>query len=165
LIRANLTFADYRKLQPRLLTSWKAIPIEIAPMSAPVIKRMLITLGSPDPRIRQGGSAKAGPVVTDNGMWIIDAPFPALKLTKDLAEGDKGDGSKGTWEVHALGRRLKRIVGVLDVGLFHGRNGIQVANAGEEGGGQKPVAAYFGMADGGVEVRVAQEIEGVKSKP
>ncbi|KFY29201.1 hypothetical protein V491_00140 [Pseudogymnoascus sp. VKM F-3775] len=157
--------ADYRKLQPRLLTAWKAIPIEIAPMSAPVIKRMLITLGSPDPRIRQGGSAKAGPVVTDNGMWIIDAPFPALKLTKDLAEGDNGDGTKGTWEVHALGRRLKRIVGVLDVGLFHGRNGIQVANSGEEGGGQKPVAAYFGMADGGVEVRVAQEIEGVKSKP
>lgn len=95
----------------------------------------------------------------------MDAPFPPLKLAKDLAEGDKGDGSNGTWEAHALGRRLKRIVGVLEVGLFHGRNGIQVANAGEEGGGQKPIAAYFGMADGGVEVRISQEIEGVKSKP
>ncbi|KAL3427329.1 Ribose-5-phosphate isomerase [Phlyctema vagabunda] len=157
--------ADYRKLQPRLLTSWKTIPIEIAPLAAPTIKRILITLGSPDPKIRQGGSAKAGPVVTDNGMWIIDAPFPPLLLERDLKAGDKGDGSNGTWEVHALGRRLKRTVGILDVGLFHGRNGIQVANAGEEGGGQKPVAAYFGMENGDVEVRTSSEISGVKSRP
>lgn len=157
--------ADYRKLQPRLLTAWKAIPIEIAPLAAPTIKRILITLGSPDPKIRQGGSAKAGPVVTDNGMWIMDAPFPKLLLPSDLKGDDKGDGEHGTWEVHALGRRLKRIVGVLEVGLFYGRNGIQVAAAGEEGGGQKPVAAYFGMADGSVEVRETKELHGVKSRP
>jgi ribose 5-phosphate isomerase A len=156
--------ADYRKLQPRLLTSWKTIPIEIAPLAAPTIKRILITLGSPDPKIRQGGSAKAGPVVTDNGMWIIDAPFPPLLLPRDLKGHDKGDGEHGTWEVHNLGRRLKRIVGVLEVGLFHGRNGSQVAAAGEEGGGQKPVAAYFGMENGEVEVRLAKEVHGVKSR-
>ena len=84
-------FADYRKLQPRLLSNWKYIPIEIAPKAAPTIKRILITLGSPDPVIRQGGSAKAGPVVTDNGMWIMDAPFPPLKLASDLKDGEKGD--------------------------------------------------------------------------
>ncbi|KAI0997392.1 hypothetical protein K3495_g10793, partial [Podosphaera aphanis] len=103
--------ADYRKLQPRLLTAWPTIPIEIAPLAAPTIKRILITLGSSDPKIRQGGSAKAGPVVTDNGMWIIDAPFPPLALRSDLKEDDPGDGSRGTWEVTQLGRRLKRIVG------------------------------------------------------
>lgn len=157
--------ADYRKLQPRLLTSWPTIPIEVAPLAAPTVKRILITLGSPDPRIRQGGSAKAGPVVTDNGMWIIDAPFPPLLITADLKDGDKGDGEHGTWEVHNLGRRLKRTVGVLEVGLFYGRNGIQVANSGEEGGGQKPVAAYFGMENGEVEVRMAKEIHGIKSRP
>ncbi|CAG8950766.1 hypothetical protein HYFRA_00002979 [Hymenoscyphus fraxineus] len=157
--------ADSRKLQPRLLTQWKAIPIEIAPFAAPTIKRILITLGSPDPTIRQGGSAKAGPVVTDNGMWIMDAPFPRLKLAKDLPEGDIGDGTHGNWEVHQLGRRLKRIVGVLECGLFHGRNGAQVESAGEEGGGQKPVAAYFGMENGEVEVRTATEVSGVKSIP
>jgi ribose 5-phosphate isomerase A len=135
------------------------------PLAAPTIKRILITLGSPDPKIRQGGAAKAGPVVTDNGNWIIDAPFPPLKLERDLAPGDKGDGEHGTWEPHMLGRRLKRIVGVVEVGLFYGRNGIQVHNAGEEGGGQKPVAAYFGMENGEVEVRIAKEIEGVKSRP
>lgn len=156
---------DYRKLSPRLLTSWKAIPIEIAPLSAPTVKRILITLGSPDPKIRQGGSAKAGPVVTDNGMWIIDAPFPSLKLERDLQGEDKGDGTNGTWEVHALGRRLKRVVGILEIGLFHGRNGIQVAKAGEEGGGQKPVAAYFGMENGEVEVRTSKDIDGLKSRP
>ena len=157
--------ADYRKLQPRLLTKWKSIPIEIAPKAAPTIKRILITLGSPDPVIRQGGSAKAGPVVTDNGMWIMDAPFPPLLLASDLKEGDLGDGTHGTWEVHQLARRLKRIVGVLEIGIFHGRNGFQVSNSGEEGGGQKPVAAYFGMEDGEVQVRVAQEVEGVNSRP
>lgn len=98
-------------------------------------------------------------------MWIFDAPFPILKLASDLQAGDSGNGEHGTWEVHALGRRLKRLVGVLEVGLFHGRNGIQVANAGEEGGGQKPIAAYFGMENGEVEVRRAKELEGVKSKP
>ena len=137
----------------------------MAPKAAPTIKRILITLGSPDPVIRQGGSAKAGPVVTDNGMWIMDAPFPPLKLASDLEEGDKGDGAHGTWEVHQLGRRLKRIVGVLEIGIFHGRNGLQVSNSGEEGGGQRPVSAYFGMANGEVEVRNAKEIEGVKSRP
>ncbi|KAH8602065.1 ribose 5-phosphate isomerase A-domain-containing protein [Bisporella sp. PMI_857] len=157
--------ADYRKLQPRLLTAWKAIPIEIAPLAAPTIKRILITLGSSDPKIRQGGSAKAGPVVTDNGMWIMDAPFPKLLIPSDLKDGQLGDGTNGIWEVNQLGRRLKRIVGILEVGLFYGRNGLQVANAGEEGGGQKPVAAYFGMANGEVEVRTAKEVRDRSSFP
>ena len=86
-------------------------------------------------------------------------------LKSDLKGHDKGDGDHGTWEVHNLGRRIKRIVGVFEVGLFHGRNGFQVAAAGEEGGGQKPVAAYFGMEDGEVEVRTAKEVHSMKSMP
>ncbi|EPQ66828.1 Bgt-694 [Blumeria graminis f. sp. tritici] len=156
--------ADYRKLQSRLLTTWPTIPIEIAPLSAPTIKRILITLGSSDPKIRQGGSAKAGPVVTDNGMWIMDAPFPSLVLAKDLKNEELGDGMNGVWEVQQLGRRLKRIVGVLEVGLFYGRNGLQVALSGEEGGGQKPVAAYFGMENGEVVIRLSKELGGVSSE-
>lgn len=38
---------------------------------------------------------------------------------------------------------------MLEVGLFCGPNGIQTRAAGGVGG-QKPVAAYFGMADGTV---------------
>ena len=96
----------------------------------------------------------------------MDAPFSPLLIPSDLKEGQKGDGENGIWEVHNLGRRLKRIVGVLEVGLFHGRTGIEVGNAGEEGGGQKPIAAYFGMENGEVEVRWAKESDGVvKSRP
>ncbi|KAH8809215.1 ribose 5-phosphate isomerase A-domain-containing protein [Xylogone sp. PMI_703] len=154
--RKFICVADSRKLQSRLLTSWKAIPIEVAPLSAPAVKRTLITLGSIDPKIRQGGSAKAGPIVTDNGMWIIDAPFPRLLLPSDLKDGVKGEGENGNWEVKNLGKRLKMIVGVLEVGLFYGENGIQVATSGGEEGGQKPVAAYFGLENGDVEVRNAK---------
>ncbi|RKF79511.1 Ribose-5-phosphate isomerase [Golovinomyces cichoracearum] len=145
--------ADSRKLQTRLLSSWPTIPIEVVPLAAPNIKRILITLGSLDPKIRQGGTSKAGPVVTDNGMWIIDAPFPPLSLSSDLKGDDPGDGSQGTWEVSQLGQRLKHIVGVLEVGLFYGQNGLQISSSGQGGGGQKPVAAYFGMSNGDVEVR------------
>jgi ribose 5-phosphate isomerase A len=141
-----------------LLTKWKTIPIEIVPLAAPAVKRQLISMGSPDPKIRQGGSAKAGPVVTDNGCWIIDAPFPELLLPSDLNGQVKGDGTNGKWEVNQLGEKLKSIIGILEVGIFHGLNGIQIAKAGQEGGGQKPVAAYFGMEDGNVEVRTAKEL-------
>lgn len=98
-------------------------------------------------------------------MWIIDAPFPKLLISSDLTDTEKGDGTNGVWEVHNLGRRLKRTVGILEVGLFHGRNGIQVEAAGEEGGGQKPIAAYFGMENGEVEIRMSKDTEGIKSRP
>lgn len=98
-------------------------------------------------------------------MWIIDADFKTLKIPSDLKSGELGDGTNGVWEVHTLGRRLKRVVGILEVGLFHGRNGLQVAAAGEEGGGQKPVAAYFGMEDGQVQVRNAAETLSNLSRP
>lgn len=61
---------------------------------------------------------------------------------------------------------MKRVVGVLESGLFHGRNGAEVTSAGEEGGGQKPIAAYFGMENGEVEIRNAKETgDVVKSRP
>jgi ribose 5-phosphate isomerase A len=156
-----LTFLDYRKLQKRLLSSWKAIPIEVVKTSVPTTMQKLIMLGSPDPKIRQGGSAKAGPVVTDNGNWIIDAPFPPLLIPSDLKDGDKGDGKNGTWEVHALGLKLRETFGVVESGLFHGINGFQAASD-VQLEGQKPVAAYFGMENGEVQVRVAK---GIKSRP
>ena len=108
------------------------------------------------PFLRLGGSAKAGPIVTDNGNFIVDAPFPALLIASDLEAGkEKGNGSDGKWEVGALAQKLKSMVGVVEIGLFWGQNGEEVAAAGDEGGGQKPVAAYFGMESGEVVVRHA----------
>jgi ribose 5-phosphate isomerase A len=144
---------DFRKYSPRLLTKWPTVPIEIVPPSAPNVLRILKTLGSPSPFLRLGGSAKAGPIVTDNGNFIIDAPFAALQTPGDISDESKGTGKDGKWEVLTLAKKLKSIVGVVEHGLFSGRNGWEVTAAGEEGGGQKPVAAYFGMEDGQVQVR------------
>lgn len=134
--------ADFRKLSSRLGTGWtKGIPIEVLPMAAPRILGELKELGSINPKIREGLPGKAGAIVTDNGMWIIDAPFAPLASGKD-------GNAEGTWTVDALADRLIKIPGVAEIGLFYGRNGFQV-----QSGAQKPVAAYFGMADGTVEVK------------
>lgn len=146
--------ADFRKISPRLGTSWKkGIPIEVLPMAAERVLLELKAIGSKEPRIRSGLPGKAGPIVTDNGMLIIDAPFPPLLLPKDKESGAKGgDGEDGVWSVDALAQRLINIVGIAEIGLFHGHNGLQVAR-----GAQKPVAAYFGMQDGGVKLMKAGE--------
>ncbi|KAK0717875.1 ribose 5-phosphate isomerase-like protein [Lasiosphaeria miniovina] len=143
--------ADFRKLSPRLGTNWKkGIPIEVLPMAAPRVLDELKQMGSHNPRIRPGLPGKAGAIVTDNGLWIIDAPFMPLHLLKDSSESgiQAGNGDNGVWAVDALADRLIKIPGVAEIGLFYGKNGLQV-----ESGGQKPVAAYFGMADGTVEVK------------
>lgn len=142
--------ADFRKLSGRLGTAWKkGIPIEVLPMAAPRVLDELRRMGSENPRIRPGLPGKAGAIVTDNGMWIIDAPFAPLLLRKDT-ENDKeaGKGANGVWAVEALADKLIKIPGVAEIGLFYGSNGLEVAS-----GAQKPVAAYFGMADGTVEIK------------
>lgn len=69
-----------------------------------------------------------------------------------------GKGEDGKWDVETLAREIKLIEGVLSVGLFVGQNGLQAQKAGQKKGGQKPVAAYFGMEDGSVEVRNAEDL-------
>lgn len=144
--------ADFRKLSVRLGTNWKkGIPIEVVPSATGHVLSELRSLGSHNPQARSGLPGKAGSVVTDNGNSLIDAPFPPLGLAKDLVGGgEKADGRNGVWTVDGLADRLVKIVGVVETGLFYGANGAQV-----ESGAQKPVAAYFGMADGSVEVRRA----------
>jgi len=109
-----------------------------------------------------GTMDKSGPAKTDQGFYLIDASFPTLAIQKDVAalhpaHGDAvfngGPGSK--WEVTQLAREIKMIEGVLSVGIFAGENGEQVAARGGTVGGQKPIAAYFGMPDGSVVVRRA----------
>lgn len=139
--------ADFRKLSTRLGTSWtKGIPIEVLPMAAPRVLGELKELGSINPVVRPGLPSKAGAMVTDNGLWIIDAPFKPLRLASD----EEAKAHEGEWKVDELADRLIKIPGVAEIGLFYGRNGLQVKS-----GAQKPVAAYFGMADGTVEVKKA----------
>ncbi|KAJ5102286.1 Ribose 5-phosphate isomerase type A [Penicillium alfredii] len=143
--------ADSRKLQSNLLSNWKYVPIEVAPIAAYRVLRKLEELGSVKPAIRTSLTPKEGPLKTDQGFFIIDAPFPPLLNTADIAAGKTGSGA---WQVDALARHIKQIAGVLEVGLFSGMTGPQARSAGGVGG-QRPVAAYFGMPDGSVSVRKA----------
>ncbi|KAF2842759.1 ribose 5-phosphate isomerase [Patellaria atrata CBS 101060] len=158
--RKFVCVADYRKDQPRLLTTWPTIPIEIAPLSAPVVLSALRALGSPSPTIRSNKQAKAGPLKTDQDFFIVDAPFPPLLLPQDVTgsgDGTKfGEGGEGKWEVGSLAKRIKEITGVLDVGIFWGVDGAQALKEGRGKGGQRPVAVYFGLQDGRVKLRTVE---------
>ena len=78
-----------------------------------------------------------------------------MLIKSDVAAGKDVNGKDGVWAVEELARKINEIAGVLEVGIFHGQTGPQATAAGGIGG-QRPVAAYFGMADGSVSVRKAE---------
>ncbi|KAJ4857510.1 ribose 5-phosphate isomerase A (phosphoriboisomerase a) domain-containing protein [Trichoderma breve] len=146
-----IAVADSRKQSPRLCTKWKTIPIEVLPLAAPDVLNRLKAMGSPNPVVRSGLPSKAGECVTDNGMWIIDAPFPPLLLPKDLTAEVDGNGKNGAWEIGKLAEELVKLPGIVEIGLFHGFNGVQAVGLGKQFQAQKPVAAYFGTPSGEVQ--------------
>jgi len=94
--------ADYRKNSEYLGTNWKAgVPVEVAPFAYAKVLQNLVLLGSQNPTLRMG-KAKAGPVVSDNGNFIIDAPFS----TEDLKDPMR------------ILKLVKMLTGVVEVGLF-----------------------------------------------
>lgn len=98
-----IVVADSRKLSPKYLgTNWKrGVPIEVVPNSyVRVLSDLKQKLNCKSADVRQGGSAKAGPVVTDNCNFIIDADF-----------GEIVDPRK-------LHQDIKLLVGVVETGLF-----------------------------------------------
>lgn len=107
--------ADYRKNSELLGQKWQqGVPIEIVPLAHAKVIRDLVRLGAIDPALRMGGKAKAGPVLTDNGNFIIDAPF---ELGKDPIK---------------LQSEIKSLCGVVECGLFV--NMAEVAYFGNEDG-------------------------------
>lgn len=82
------------------LGSTRAVPIEVLPMAYAPVCRALERLGG-IPELRMA-VRKDGPVVTDQGFWIIDARFPPIEQPAELAVA------------------LQAISGVLDHGLFIG---------------------------------------------
>lgn len=96
-----IVVADYRKKSSRLGTEWKqGVPIEIVPNSYAKVTKDLQKLGALEVILRQGGSAKAGPVITDNNNFLIDADFGPIENPKEL---------------HS---KIKGLVGVVETGLF-----------------------------------------------
>ncbi|KAJ3021030.1 hypothetical protein HKX48_009349 [Thoreauomyces humboldtii] len=91
--------ADYRKDSKVLGQQWKkGVPLEIVPMVYVPILSKLKSLGA-KPTLRMAVK-KAGPVVTDNGNFVIDADFGDIK------------------DPVALNERLIRIPGIVETGLF-----------------------------------------------
>jgi ribose 5-phosphate isomerase A len=150
--RRFICVADHRKRQSRLLTNWPTIPIEVEPLAAGSVITLLNEFGARNAQIRHG---KNNLVRTDQNNYIIDAPFPKLLLPRDLTDTEKGDGKNGVWEVKNLAQAIKMTEGVLSVGIFSGENGDEAQGRDKKRGGEKPVAAYFGMKDQTVILRKA----------
>lgn len=93
--------ADFRKKSTNLGIQWtRGVPIEIVPSSFVYVQNELKKLNPESVVLRQGGSAKAGPIITDNNNFLIDAHFGAIQ---DPAQ---------------LHQKLINIIGVIETGLF-----------------------------------------------
>ena len=92
--------ADYTKLVTRIGEK-HPIPIEILPFGWKGTIKRLSRFGRVEVRNCKGG--KVGPVITDNGNLIVD-----LHLEREYVEIEK------------IERRIKNIVGVVEVGIFSG---------------------------------------------
>ncbi|MFX0107227.1 MAG: ribose 5-phosphate isomerase A [Candidatus Hodarchaeota archaeon] len=95
-----IIIVDESKLVERLATRFE-IPIEILPFSLGVVLKKIEAMGI-KPTVRQA-QKKMGPVVTDNGNFILD-----LKFSKPLDNPAK------------IAIDLKMIPGVVETGLFVG---------------------------------------------
>lgn len=91
--------ADYRKDSNILGEQWKkGIPLEVIPLGyVPVMKKIEKLGGKPVLRMAK---MKAGPVVSDNGNFIIDADFGLIEQPEILEQ------------------KLKTIPGIVETGLF-----------------------------------------------
>lgn len=97
--RRFVVLVDDSKLVARLGTKMP-VPVEVVPMGVTPILRRLTDLGATC-KIRMG-EKKDGPVVSDQGMWIVDARFDGID------------------DPEALARNISLMPGVVDHGLFLG---------------------------------------------
>ncbi|XP_045109039.1 ribose-5-phosphate isomerase-like isoform X1 [Portunus trituberculatus] len=97
-----VVIADYRKDSTVLGEQWKkGIPIEVVPMAyCPVKLKIENELGGQ--AVLRQAKAKAGPVVTDNGNFILDWVFDKIH----------------DWE--KVNQQIMMIPGVVETGLFVG---------------------------------------------
>jgi len=95
--------ADHRKNVQYLGTNFtQGVPIEVVPFAYfKVLQNLKHILGSPKATLRMAVK-KAGPVVTDNGNFIIDAPFDREKMI----------------DPYIIMSQMKMLSGVVEVGLF-----------------------------------------------
>lgn len=96
-----IIIADFTKNSEKLGINWKkGIPIEVIPMAYfPIMVKLKKLGGTPLLRMAQ---SKSGPLITDNGNFIIDVDFGEIDNPSDL------------------NNKFLSIPGVVDTGLFIG---------------------------------------------
>nr|CAG4642682.1 EOG090X0ACL [Evadne anonyx] len=98
-----VVIADYRKSSKSLGDQWqKGIPIEVIPSAYKAVHQRIEKHLGGKVTLRMSGSSKAGPVVTDNGNFLLDWEFSQVLDWKEV-------------EV-----TLNMIPGVVENGLFVG---------------------------------------------
>uniref|UniRef100_UPI00398F64B9 ribose-5-phosphate isomerase n=1 Tax=Pristiophorus japonicus TaxID=55135 RepID=UPI00398F64B9 len=97
-----IVVADYRKDSQSLGEKWKrGVPIEVIPMAYVPVAKAITAKYAGAVELRMAVS-KAGPVVTDNGNFILDWKFSNISDWKNVNVG------------------IKMIPGVVETGLFIG---------------------------------------------
>jgi len=91
--------ADETKLVERLGTN-HPIPVEVLPFALPTVVAKMRELDGKS--VLREGKGKVGPVVTDNGNFVVDVDFGPIRALKELD------------------LQLKSIPGVIETGLFVG---------------------------------------------
>lgn len=95
--KMNIIVVDETKLT-KTLGADQPVPVEVLPFALLTVMGKLRTLGS-KPVLREA-EKKLGPVVTDNGNFILDVDFGPIDNPKELNQ------------------RLKAIPGIVETGLF-----------------------------------------------
>ena len=94
---------DFRKESKRLGTQWhQGVPIEVVPLCYRTVMKKIehgLSIKPKQVNLRMAVK-KAGPVVTDNGNFVVDADFGQLEDPASLL------------------REIKLLTGVYEVGLF-----------------------------------------------
>jgi len=95
----NIVVADETKLTKKLGTN-QVVPIEVLPFALGLVESRIVKMrGKP---VLREGKGKVGPIVTDNGNFIVDADFGPIDVPEELNTS------------------LKSIPGVIETGLFIG---------------------------------------------
>ncbi|MCD6146088.1 MAG: ribose-5-phosphate isomerase RpiA [Methanosarcinales archaeon] len=97
---------DSRKIASRLN---HAVPIEVLPYSRTLVERQVRALGGV-PNLRMA-ARKVGPVITDNGNFIIDADFGVID------------------DPERLNREINAVVGAVEHGIFLNVDEVHVGTA------------------------------------
>jgi len=97
--KQNIVVTDETKLTKKLGTN-QPVPIEVLPFATALVESRIKRMkGKP---VLREGKGKVGPVLTDNGNFIVDADFGPIDAPNEL------------------NTKLKSIPGVVETGLFVG---------------------------------------------